>query len=216
MGHAQDAAALLYHAARVDGSARPLGHGDGFPRERCLIEHHVPLLQDPVQRQNMAGVDDDPVSGLHLRERDQYLCAVLREKPDLVHLQGHAPGQIVHGFFVRPIVQRFPQGEQKAHGARGGEVPGQKRGADGHAVQHLHGQLAPQKRLRGKPQAGHGADGIDDLAQRGGEKQLFPIVPQHLEDQLFLILPVDLAAAGAEHMRLFPRFLIGKAGQGAV
>ena len=115
-----------------------------------------------------------------------------------------------------PVVQRFPQGEQKAHGARGGEVPGQKRGADGHAVQHLHGQLAPQKRLRGKPQAGHGADGIDDLAQRGGEKQLFPIVPQHLKNQLFLVLPVDLAAMGAEHMRLLPRLRIGKAGKGAV
>ena len=126
MGHAQDAAAFLHHAARVDGGAGPLGHGDGFPGEGGLVEHHVPLLQDAVQRQDMAGVDDDPVSGLHLRERDQYLCAVLREKPDLVHLQGHASGQIVHGFLVGPVVQRFPQGEQEAHGTRGGEVPGQE------------------------------------------------------------------------------------------
>ena len=66
MGHAQDAAALLYHATRVDGGARPLGHGDGFPRERCLIEHHVPLLQDAVQGQDMAGVHHDLVSDLHL------------------------------------------------------------------------------------------------------------------------------------------------------
>ncbi len=124
----------------------------------------------------------------------------------------HAFGQIVHGFLVGPVVQGLAQGEQEAHGTRGGEVPGQKRGADGHAVQHLYGQLAPQKHLRGKPDARHGIDGVDHLPERCGQKELFPIVPQHLEDQLFFVLPIDLAAVGAEYMRLFFGFLVGKAG----
>ena len=42
------------------------------------------------------------------------------------------------------------------------------------------------------------------------------VVPQHLEDQLFLVLPIDLAAVGAEYMRLLFGFLVGKAGQGAI
>ncbi len=90
----QDAFALLHHRAGVDGGTGGLPHRHGFAGQRGLVDHGLALQHGAVQRDHVAGADDDLVAGVHLGQGHQHLGALCAH-PDLIDVQGHAAGKIV-------------------------------------------------------------------------------------------------------------------------
>ena len=112
------AASLLDDRARVDRRPGVLRDRHGFSGKRSLIDHDVPLIEDPVQRQHMSGADTDSVSDTDLRQRHLCLLSVVRQKPDPVHMKRHVLRKIVYGFFMSPCIQRITESQQEAHRSR--------------------------------------------------------------------------------------------------
>ena len=78
-----------HHGGGEDAVADPLLGGRGFAGERVLVDHGHPFLDEPVDRHDLAGIDDDDVAGLEFIQRDLDLDAVLVE-PDV-------PGLLAEG-----------------------------------------------------------------------------------------------------------------------
>ena len=87
----QDALALFHHSAGVDGGTDGLAHRHGLAGECGLVDHGFALDDGAVQRDHVAGADDDLVARVDLGQRHEHfgtLCA----DPDLIDIQGHAAG----------------------------------------------------------------------------------------------------------------------------
>ena len=112
-------------------------------------------------------------------------------QPDAVHVQGHAPGQVVHGFLVGPLLQQLAQAQQEHDGAGGREVSAGHGDADGQGVQDLHMQLAPEETLHALDQVGNGAVQCIRRGEGRGQQSRAQGLGDDLEDQLLLVLPVQ-------------------------
>ena len=192
----QDALALFHHSAGVDGGTDGLAHRHGLAGECSLVDHGFALDDGAVQRDHVAGADDDLVAWVDLGERHEHfgtLCA----DPDLIDIQGHAAGQIVEALLASPLLQQGADVEQEHDGACGGEIAPQDGNADAQSIQHLDFQFAAPQAAHTLPEeldgAEHGVGGVE----RGGQEQL----AQHPACQevihLFLIFLIDAAAVGA-------------------
>ena len=192
----QDALALFHHSAGVDGGTDGLAHRHGLAGQSGLVDHGFALDDGAVQRDHVAGADDDLVARVDLGERHEHfgtLCA----DPDLIDIQGHAAGQVVEALLAGPLLQQGADVEQEHDGACGGEVAPQDGNADAQSIQHLDFQFAAPQAAHTLPEeldgAEHGVGGVE----RGGQEQL----AQHPACQevihLFLIFLIDAAAVGA-------------------
>ena len=100
------------------------------PVRDAWLRHDLALRNGAVQGNHAAHADDHLISGLYLVERDQFLSA-FGFHPDPVDIQGHAPGQVFHGLFVGPLLQKLAQPQQEHHGTGRVEVPPYHGQADG-------------------------------------------------------------------------------------
>ena len=139
--HPDDAFALLGYGARIDEAADPLGHGLGFTGHGGLVYHGLAGNHLAVQGNQAAGADNDPVPNLHLPHGHQHLGSI-RLHPHGFHLQGHGPGQISYGFFVRPLLQNLAQPEHEHDRPGGIEVPPDHGNGHGCGIQHGNAELA--------------------------------------------------------------------------
>ena len=209
-GHPHDTVSFLHDAACVNGRAGSLGDGYRFSGQGGLVEHDVPVLEDAVEREHMPGVDNDPVARADLRKRNEDLRAIIAELPDLIHLQGHASGQIIHGFLVCPFVNGLAELQQETHRTCRREVSRQQRNTERNAVEHIHRQFSAQQRFCSAPDPRQSMTGVEHAPHRGRQIKLFQIMPQHLKNKLFLVGAVHGAALTACNLNLRCREVVRK------
>ena len=105
----QDAVSFFYYGTGIDSHAGRLGSRHGLACQRGLAYHDVPLFQDTVQRNDVTGIDLDQIPLQDLCQGNQDRSFALPVEPDLVHIQGHASCQVIHGFLMGPLVQIVAQ-----------------------------------------------------------------------------------------------------------
>ena len=135
------------------------------------------------------------------------MCIRDRFQPDFFNVQGHAPRQISHGFFMGPLFQEFSHSQQEHNRTGGIKVPTQDRDPDGGCIQKrdfdlpLPDTAQPRRKISKRP------DRHDPRAQGRRHQELSAIVQQHFRDQFFLIgcvqLPSGIANNSLRHGYLF-------------
>ena len=190
LGDLDEALSLFDDRTGVDGLAGAFGHGHGLAGERGLVDHDLAGLDDPVHGDHAAHADEDGVAGPDLGQGDEHVT-VCRVQPDAVHVQGHAPGQVVHGFLVGPLLQQLAQAQQEHDGTGGREVSAGHGDADGQGVQQFHVQFTLPQTLDALHQVRNGAIQRVSRGQRRREKGRTQGLGHDLHHQLFLILPVQ-------------------------
>ena len=180
LGHTDGAAAFLDDGAGVNRFTRSLGYGDRFSGQRGLVHHAVAFQNDTVQGNQVSGLHEDPVIRLYLTDGDENLCPVAGEHPDLIHVQGHGFGQIVHRLLVRPFVDEFPDAKQEGHLTCRTVIAAQQADPDGNGVQHLYIKSPVQETAESAPEPRQCLDDGQHLANFHGQKQL----SQRTEDKL--------------------------------
>ena len=212
LGDRKDALALLHHRSGIDAAPRPLGDGDGLAGEGRLVEHDLALRNGAVQGNHAAHADDHLISGLYLVERDQFLSA-FGFHPDPVDIQGHAPGQVFHGLFVGPLLQKLAQPQQEHHGTGRVEVPPYHGQADGDSIQQLHMELSPQQTPKRPEQIRSRPNNCVDRTKRSREEQGSDGLKRHHTHQFFLIGTVERPAAVDRDQLRQRMILIGEASE---
>ena len=212
----KDAFALFHHSAGVNGGTGSLAHRHGLAGQGGLVHNSLALQNGAVQRDHVAGADHDLVARVDFRQGHQDLAA-LGTHPDLIHVQGHAAGQIIEALFAGPLFQQGAQIQQEHHRAGGAEIAAQYGGADAQCIQHFHLQLALQQAADAFPDERDGAP--DGVGRRdgSGQEQLAGVVAGHQGEHLILIFPVDLPAVvgGDQHIQLrVIKFITGQQGNG--
>ena len=119
--YAHDALALFGNGACVDIAALALGHGHGFARHGCLIDHRLAGDDFAVERNEAAGAHDDAVACLNIADGHKRF-RFARLEPDVIDVERHRAGEIRDRLFVRPVLENFAEAEHEHHGARRREV----------------------------------------------------------------------------------------------
>ena len=145
--HPDNALPLLCHGTGIDKAAGALGNGLRFPRHRGLVHHGLSGQDLAVQRNQAAGADHDLIPHLDLPYRHQHL-RLTGFQPDVLHLEGHCPGQIRHGLLVGPLLQDLSQPEHEHDGSGSIKVPPDHGNRYGSGIQHRHRQLAVKQGLQ--------------------------------------------------------------------
>ncbi len=101
----QDALTLFHHSSGIDGGTDGLPHRHGFAGESGLIHHGLAFQHGAIQRDHIAGADDDLIAGTDFGQGNQNL-GILRTHPDLIDIQGHAAGQVVQTLLAGPLFQQ--------------------------------------------------------------------------------------------------------------
>ena len=201
--------AFLYHRTGINSAAGTFGHGDGLSRKGCLIDGHFALQDYAVQRNDTAGPDHHRVSGLDLGHRYQHF-ALRCAHPDSIYIQGHTPGQILHGFLPGPLFQKFSQLQQEHYRTSRSEVSAADRNGNGQSIQQFHLDTAAKQTVQSATHKG------DHMPQDAGnpqgrrQEQGAGRLDGHLSHQLFLKTPVEGPAAVGRQCNALFRLLPGK------
>ena len=191
----KDALALLHNGAGIEGGALCLAHRHGFAGQGGLIHHGFAFQNGAVQRDHVAAAHDHLIAGAYFGQRHQHFGA-LAAHPHLVHVQGHAAGQIVQTLLAGPLFQQRAQIQQEHDRTGGAKVAAQQRDADGQSVQHLHFQPAAQHAAHTLPEKADGAECRVGSVKGCGQEQLAQAAACHQIEHFILIFPVQPAAVG--------------------
>ena len=201
----QHGLALLHHSAGINRAAGPLGHGDGFAGEGCLVDGDLSLRHHAVQGDDASGSNHDPVAGSDLADRGEHFTS-LGFQPHPIHMERQALCQVGYGLFPCPILQQFTDLQQEHDSAGSTEVPAADGDPDGQRIQHLHLDLTMSQTAQTSVQKGDHVPNNPGDPQRGGQKQGSGCFHRHLAYQLLLELSVQSpsAVAGQSDRRLRP------------
>ena len=172
-----------------------------------MIDHRFAIYYFAVQRDHIAGADDNLVARLDVLDRHQHILTV-GAQPCLVHIQRHRARQIGHGFLVGPILQQFAQPQHKHDRARRCKVAPQQRYRNGGGIQHRHRQLAVQQRTQPGFDIAYRAENRDHRPYRHRQKQLGSHAGRDRHHQLVLVFAVDGTGGVLRHQ--IHRFGFGK------
>ena len=111
--HAHDALALF----GVDITALALGDGHGLARHGRLIDHRLAGDDLAVERDEVAGADNDAVARLNIADGNERF-RLARLEPDVVNVERHGAREIRDRLLVRPVLEDFAEAEHEHHGAR--------------------------------------------------------------------------------------------------
>ena len=115
--HAHDALALFGDGACVDIAALALGDGHGLARHGRLIDHRLAGDDLAVERDEVAGADNDAVARLNIADGNERF-RLARLEPDVVNVERHGAREIRDRLLVRPVLEDFAEAEHEHHGAR--------------------------------------------------------------------------------------------------
>ena len=115
--HAHDALALFGNGACVDIAALALGHGHGFARHGCLIDHRLAGDDLAVERNEAAGAHDNAVARLNIADGNERF-RFARLEPDVVDIERHGAREVRNGLLVCPVLKNFAEAEHEHHRAR--------------------------------------------------------------------------------------------------
>ena len=186
--------ALLDHGPGVGVAARLLPDGKGFPGHGRLVHAGCAAGHFSVQRDHGAHADDDGVPHFYLTDRRQHLLPVLCPGPDLIHIEGHGPGKIIHGFLVGPLLQQFSDLQHEHDGVRRREfIPGDGDG-DRRRVQDRDLQLSPDKASEAPLQVSGGLPKDQDCPDRCRHKHPEEAPPDCYHDKFLFVFTVQRPA----------------------
>ena len=122
-----------------DPIAHPLLGGGRFAGQGVLIDHRQALGDDPVDGDDLAGVDDDGVSGLQPVERNLHLDAVAI-KPDVPGLLAEGVQEQLLGIVLGLLDQDPPEAEAPAENRSRKDRHGPQAAQDHDRVQDVDSQ----------------------------------------------------------------------------
>ena len=171
LAHRDRQLAFLDNRARIDHASRMLVDRERFPCNGGLIHHSVSIQHDAVKGNHVPGADEDRVIFPDLIDPGQDLLAILRPEPDLFHIQGHGPCQILYGLLVGPFFNDVPDSQQEHDTACGVEFTPQHGNSDGGRIQDRYLDLPGSDRLQGASDVGKALCDRDDSTDPGRKEE---------------------------------------------
>ena len=117
-----EALALLHDRSGIGIAARLLAHGKRLARHGRLVHHGLAAGHAAVERDHVAGTDDDAVARVDVLHGDKQLLPVRAAHPRAVDVQRHGPRQIGDRLLVGPVLQNLAKVQHEHHGARRVEI----------------------------------------------------------------------------------------------
>ena len=117
--------ALFQNRACVHIAGNPFVHRQSFSGQRGLVDHSLSFRYTSVKWDHISHMYYDLTAWGNLFRVNQHLLTI-GFQPDLPDVEGHAPGQVVHGLFVGPLLQDLADAQQEHHRSGSLGIPAQQ------------------------------------------------------------------------------------------